>query len=316
MKHKNTEKNSLLTFFSNSNSISFAILFLAAILFIVAFLLVRPPKEEPIPGEDFAEYDKGKVVEILSDDSFQDESSEDSYRGSQLLLIEVTTGRYKGETLQVYNYVGPLYSTPLKIGDPAVMIISTYADGTHLATIFEYDRAIPLIVVISLFVIVALLVGGKTGAKSLLTLLFTLATLLGILIPALMKGAPTLLTVFFCCTYIAIVCLTVIGGLQTKSLAAMMGTISGTAIALLFGYFSQTILRIDGMRTEEAEALLQLRQMGIPIGIKGLLVAGVAISSLGAVMDVTMGISSSIHEIFQANPSLSKKELFRSGMNV
>ncbi len=316
MKHKNTEKNSLLTFFSNSNSISFAILFLAAILFIVALLVVRPPKEEPMPGEDFAEYDKGKVVEILSDDSFQDESSEDSYRGSQLLLIEVTTGRYKGETLQVYNYVGPLYSTPLKIGDPAVMIISTYADGTHLATIFEYDRAIPLIVVISLFVIVALLVGGKTGAKSLLTLLFTLATLLGILIPALMKGAPTLLTVFFCCTYIAIVCLTVIGGLQTKSLAAMMGTISGTAIALLFGYFSQTILRIDGMRTEEAEALLQLRQMGIPIGIKGLLVAGVAISSLGAVMDVTMGISSSIHEIFQANPSLSKKELFRSGMNV
>ena len=316
MKHKNTEKNSLLTFFSNSNSISFAILFLAAILFIVAFLLVRPPKEEPIPGEDFAEYDKGKVVEILSDDSFQDESSENSYRGSQLLLIEVTTGRYKGETLQVYNYVGPLYSTPLKIGDPAVMIISTYADGTHMATIFEYDRAVPLIVVISLFVIVALLVGGKTGAKSLLTLLFTLATLLGILIPALMKGAPTLLTVFFCCTYIAIVCLTVIGGLQTKSLAAMMGTISGTAISLLFGYFSQTILRIDGMRTEEAEALLQLRQMGIPIGIKGLLVAGVAISSLGAVMDVTMGISSSIHEIFQANPALSKKELFRSGMNV
>lgn len=43
--------------------------------------------------------------------------------------------------------------------------------------------------------------------------------------------------------------------------------------------------------------------------------AGVAISSLGAVMDVTMGISSSIHEIFQANPSLSKKELFRAGMN-
>ena len=78
----------------------------------------------------------------------------------------------------------------------------------------------------------------------------------------------------------------------------------------------QTILRIHGMRTEEAEALLQLRQMGIPIGIKGLLVAGVAISSLGAVMDVTMGISSSIHEIFQANPSLTKKELFRSGMNV
>lgn len=314
--NNNNIKFKLFSLPSRQALLTAGILIFSLIIFIIAFLVVRPPKEELIPGEDFAEYDKGKVVDILSDDSFQDQNSENSYRGSQLLLIEVTTGRYKGETLQVYNYVGPLYSTPLKIGDPAVMIISTYADGTHLATIFEYDRAIPLIMVISLFVIAALLVGGKTGAKSLLTLLFTLATLLGILIPALMKGAPTLLTVFFCCTYIAIVCLTVIGGLQTKSLGAMMGTISGTAIALLFGYFSQTILRIDGMRTEEAEALLQLKQMGIPIEIKGLLVAGVAISSLGAVMDVTMGISSSIHEIFQANPALSKKELFRSGMNV
>ncbi len=40
------------------------------------------------------------------------------------------------------------------------------------------------------------------------------------------------------------------------------------------------------------------------------------ISALGAVMDVGMSISSTVFEIHTNNPELSKKELFRSGMNV
>ena len=96
----------------------------------------------------------------------------------------------------------------------------------------------------------------------------------------------------------------------------MIGTVSGTAAALLFGLFAQMLLRINGMRVSDAEALLQLQQMGIPIGINGLLVGGVVISSLGAVMDVAMGISSSLSEVSAANPSLTCRELFRSGMNI
>lgn len=50
--------------------------------------------------------------------------------------------------------------------------------------------------------------------------------------------------------------------------------------------------------------------------VGGLLFSGFLISSLGAVMDVAMSISSAISEICEQNPALSKKELFRSGMRV
>lgn len=53
---------------------------------------------------------------------------------------------------------------------------------------------------------------------------------------------------------------------------------------------------------------------GIKIG--GLLFSGIIISSLGAVMDVGMSISSTINEIHEKNPGLSAAELFQSGMNV
>jgi uncharacterized membrane protein len=132
----------------------------------------------------------------------------------------------------------------------------------------------------------------------------------------LMKGAPTLLSVFLVCSYIAVVTLTILGGLQKKTVCAMLGTVAGTAIALLFGLLAQYLTRIDGLRVDDVEPLLQLRQSGQMIGLRGLLVAGVVISALGAVMDVTMGIASAMWEVHTVDPDLSAKALFRSGMNI
>ena len=50
--------------------------------------------------------------------------------------------------------------------------------------------------------------------------------------------------------------------------------------------------------------------------LRGLLVAGVVISALGAVMDVAMSISSALTEVHTVAPDRSGKELFRSGMNI
>ena len=43
---------------------------------------------------------------------------------------------------------------------------------------------------------------------------------------------------------------------------------------------------------------------------------GVLISALGAVMDVALGIASSVWELREQNPALSAKELFGSGMHI
>ena len=96
--------------------------------------------------------------------------------------------------------------------------------------------------------------------------------------------------------------------------SGVIGAVYG--VALLFGLLAQALTRVDGLRIEDVEPLLQLRQTGTPIGLRGLLVGGIIISALGAVMDVTMGIASSLAEVHAANPQLSRRELFRSGMNI
>jgi len=300
--------------FENKNTV--ILLLVCAIIFLAGFYFAKPEAEENPFAAEYSEYEKAKITMVLSDNTERDESSDGGWRGEQLLLAEVLSGKYKGETLQVSNFVGPLYGVPLYEGEGAVLIISTYEDGAHTATVYEFNRTAALAVVIVLFLAAAVIVGGKTGAKSLAGLLVTLASLFFILLPALMKGAPTLPTVFAVCAYIAVVSLAILGGVQKKTVCAMLGTVSGTAFAMIFGLLAQSLARIDGLRVPDVEPLLQLRQTGTPIGLTGLLVGGVIISALGAVMDVTMGISSSLFEVSAANPQLGQKELFRSGMNI
>ena len=300
----------------SKNRLSCIILAAAVVVFIVLRMLAVS-HEQPHPrGEDYAEYETAVITAILADSTEPDPVSDGGYRGEQLLLAEVRTGQYKGETMQVYNYVGPLYGQALKEGQRAVVLISTYAGGDHTATVYEYDRAVALAVIVGLFLLATVAVGGKVGAKSLVALAVTLVCLFFVMIPLLMKGAPTLLTVFLICAYITVVTMVILGGVSRKTICAALGTIAGTALALLFGLLAQGLLRIDGLRLTDVEPLLQLRQTGTPLGLRGLLVAGVVISALGAVMDVAMSISSALTEVHAVAPDRDGKALFRSGMNI
>lgn len=288
----------------------------ALAVLLAARLLAAPVPVQSDEPENRADYESASVDQILSDSTEKDPASDNGYRGEQLLLVTVHSGDYKGQQMQVYNYVGPLYGGPLKVGDRATVLISTYSDGTVNATVYEFDRLLPLCIVLVLFIAAAVAVGGQTGVKSLVALAVTLVCLFGVLLPSLMKGANTLLMTFIVCAYVAVVSLTVVGGVRKKTVCAMLGAVAGTALALLFGLLAQGLTRIDGLRIDDVEPLLQLRQTGTPIGLRGLLVGGIVISALGAVMDVTMGIASSLSEVHAANPELSRRELFRSGMNI
>ena len=298
------------------NRVSCLVLAAALVLFLAVRAIAAPEKETAIDAAEYAEYENAVITEVLSDNTFTDPAADNALRGEQILLAEVKTGQYKGEIMQVYGYVGPLYGGQLKAGDGATLLISTYADGSHVATVYEYNRLPALAVIVALFLIATVAVGGKVGAKSLVALAMTLVCLFWILIPLLMKGAPTLLTVFLVCAYITVVTMVILGGVQRKTVCATLGTIAGTALALLFGLAAQGLARVDGLRLTDVEPLLQLRQTGTPLGLRGLLVGGIVISALGAVMDVAMSIASALTEVHTVAPNRNTRELFRSGMNI
>ncbi len=302
---------------------SIIVLVIAAVVFLCVFFriysadILNGAGEIFSPyGEEKVEFEKAAVTEMLNENMEKDKVADSAYTGSQEFLVIVKSGRYKGESMIVKNYFGPNYGGPVSEGDSVILTIKTYADGGHSATVYEYNRIPILAVFLILFFAAIILIGGRTGLKSLIGLIVTAVCLFMILIPLLLKGAPTVFTTFLTCVYIALVSFTILGGVHRKTISAFLGTTAGVFFAMLFGLLVQHFARIDGLRMEDAEPLLQLKYAGVPIGLRGLLAAGIIISALGAVMDVAMSISSALEEVHAANPSMPGKELFRSGMNI
>ena len=267
--------------------------------------------------EEYIEYENGVVDQVLADSTEADSVSENHFRGSQTLIVTIKTGQYAGTRMLADNTVGPIYGQCFEAGDFVTVGLSTYADGTVRCYVYEANRTPGLLAIVAVFLLVTVLVGGKVGAKSLVSLVLTVAALVWILLPLLLRGWPTIPTTFLIAVLVTAATFVILGGLCKKTVCACLGTLAGITLAAVFGMAAQYFLRIDGYRQEYAEALLQLRQTGeSAIGISGLLAAGAIVSALGAVMDVAMSMASSLSEIHAANPALGRKALFRSGMNV
>ena len=302
---------------------SIIVLAIAALMFVAAMFYLY--SEDVMDGienihdaynGELVEFEKATVADIVNEAIEIDEVIDNAPSGNQELSVTIESGRYKGEQMTVYNYFGPNYGVPVEVGDSVTLTIKTQVDGEHSATVYEFNRIPILIVFLILFFATVIIIGGRTGLKSLIGLVFTVFCLFMILIPFLLKGAPTIPTTFATCAYVALVCFTILGGVHRKTISAFLGTVSGAFIAMAFGLAVQFFAKIDGLRLEDAEPLIQLKYLGLPIDLRGLLVAAIIICALGAVMDVAMSISSALEEIHAANPQLTRKELFKSGMNI
>ena len=295
-----------------------ALVLLVVLAGLAGLYAAAHPAEEPGPqAAEYMEYENAVVEQILADSTESDPVSEGHFRGNQTLIVRVKTGQYAGQQMMADNTVGPIYGSPMEVGDGVTVGLSTYADGTVRCYIYEYNRFPGLLVVIGAFLLVTVLVSGRVGVKSLVSLGLTVAALIFILLPLLLQGWPTITTTFLVSVLVTAATFVILGGVDKKTVCACLGTLAGILLASAFGLAAQSILRIDGYRQEYAEALLQLRQTEESnIGITGLITAGVIVSALGAVMDVAMSISSAVQELTRVNPELTAKDLMKSGMNI
>ncbi len=269
--------------------------------------------------------EKAEVVNISRDTVSTNRDQPDGKpNGSQTLLVRLRTGTHAGETLPLSHphFVGVYTGEPAAVGD-----VITVLQRENLTTgrildldMKNYDRSGGVWLVLVLFVLAVVAVGGWTGLKSLLGLALTVVTLIWIYIPLWLKGAQPLPLAFGLCALVAVMSFVILGGTSRKIVCAILGTVAGMGLAAAFSALAQSILRIDSYAMYEAGAdfaeLANLQGRGVALHLQGLLSAGILISSLGAVMDVAMSLSSAIGELKTVNATLGPKALWRSGMRI
>lgn len=286
-----------------------------ALLVLAALWLNRPEEGTPTASSQLI-FVPAKVTAVLEDDAQPDwENSEGRRIGTQELEIRILSGQHRGEVLPLTNYLSALFNVDVGVGDRIIVRLITQEDGSYYASLFNYDRALVMGGAMLVFCAVLVLLGGRKGVRALLGLVFTLVCLWFLLIPGLIRGLPAIPLTIAVAAVCAAASLILLDGPSRKSLCAILGCVGGVAAAGLFAALVGALTPMDGFNMSEAENLL-LYGAEKGLSIRGLLVCGVLVAALGAVMDVAMSIASAAWELREHNDGLSRRELFRSGMNI
>ena len=184
-----------------------------------------------------------------------------------------------------------------------------------LISVYSYDRSKVIYAFVGMFLAILWAIGGKKGLKSAIALIFTFICIIYLFLPMLYKGYSPFLSAVILIILITIVSLYLIDGISKKSVAAMIGTTLGVIIAGVLAFLFGKFAGISGYNVSQIEELVFIAN-NTKLQIGGILFAGILIASLGAVMDVSMSIASTLSEIYSHNNDMSVKELFKSGINV
>ena len=257
-----------------------------------------------------------KVTDILADDAQPEPWSGGLRLGSQEIEVEILSGPHRGAVLETINYLSAYANVDCKLGTRVIVRLDYDDQGEpYIISVPNYDRGSVLIGMLVVFCLILVLVGGKKGIMALLGLAYTLAGIWFLLIPLLLRGAPPIPTSVAIAALTAAASLLMLTGFTRKTLVAALGCVCGVAVAGLFAWAVGQITPISGFNMSEAEDLV-LRAYDSPLQIRGLLVSGILIASLGAVMDVAMSIASACNELREVEPSIQPGRVFRSGMNI
>lgn len=234
----------------------------------------------------------------------------------QRLKVKISSGKYKNQVLDIENHLSdnPAYDILPKKGDKVVVMIEEI-DGDLEAYVTDFQRSNYILYLAIFFVLIILLIGKIKGLKAIVSLVLTILAILYILLPQILKGVDPMLVSILIAVGVTVITILLVSGFNYKSLTAILGTSIGVIIAGLIAYYMGHKAHLTGLSSEEATMLIYIPQ-NIEFNFKNLLFSGIILGALGAVMDVGMSIASSIEEIHLANPNLSTKELFKSGMNV
>lgn len=171
-----------------------------------------------------------------------------------------------------------------------------------------------LLLLAGVLLILMVAVGGINGVRSFISLFLNGIILLVTVFFMLDTQTNILLLTLVACAALCAVNLFYINGLNRKTVAAFIATFLTLGMLLSVIYWVTDVAMIQGFSEEETE---ELDAYNLLIGIDYVQVAAAVIimSTIGAIMDVAMSITSSMHE-YARHTTSTPRQLVAHGMLI
>lgn len=306
--------SSMLTFlkntFNNKKNINvFIIAILSIGISILAFYLVSTNEK----------HYKNTIAKITSitEKQLNNTQNGSTKRYEQQLKAIIMNGIYEGKEIQLNNTVtfSQAYNFRFKVNDEVFVALNVNTNNEIISsTIIEIKRDKYIIYVFIVFIALILLIGMYKGLRSLTSVIVNVSIFL-VIIKLFSQGYNPILIASIASVLFVSISILVVSGINKKSLSAIIGTMAGTISSMLIAIIVIALTKTNELGYQEADFFSSLPQKSDHI-VEQIFLSGVLIGTLGAIMDIAVCISSSIQEICNENPGISRKELIQSGMEI
>ncbi len=236
--------------------------------------------------------------------------------GEQTCALELLGGPFQGRTVQGYNLLnGSLESDKIFVpGDKALVLVS-HAGGEILSVnmIDHYRIGYELLLGL-IFAAVLVLFAGRTGLRAVLSFALTVMMVWKVLVPLYLRGWPPVAVGLGIVVILTVLIISLVYGFDRRALAATGGASAGLLVTCLLGAVFTGLFQIHGAVMSYSESLLYSGYQYLDL--TSIFTASIFIGSSGAVMDLSVDITSAVYEVVQKKPDIGWREAAASGFNV
>jgi uncharacterized membrane protein len=234
----------------------------------------------------------------------------------QVVRVEPLEGPYQGIPLEVDYGKRQVRADDIRMqpGDRIMITIGRTPANEVTAYFVDFIRTGALLWITAIFAAAILFISGWKGVRSLLSMAFSLAVIIGYIIPHILVGEDPVRVSIIGSALLLGVTLYLTYGWNLKSHSAVLGMLIALVLTGLLAWAFMLLTRLSGQGDENALFLLQM--LGAHISLRGLFLGGMIIGALGVLDDLVMTQASAVFELHAADPKLGFRGLYKSGMRI
>ena len=282
-------------------------------LLLIAFLILLPTGYE-----EAVQYKEAErcIAEVAAVDNSAIIDTGLVRSGEQRCTVVFQNGLFQGKTATAINLLqGSLEQDKLfSEGDKAQVVISYDGEIIKRVTMIDYFRVPGELLLAGLFILFLIVFAGRTGLRAILSFALTVLAIWKLLVPLYLNGYNPIWVGLLINLLLTTLNIALVYGFDNRCAAAVSGSFLGILVTCILGVIFTDLFKIHGAVMSYSESLLYAGFQHL--NLTQIFMASIFLGSSGAVMDLSVDITSAVHEVVEKKPDIRPWEAVKSGMNV
>jgi uncharacterized membrane protein len=217
---------------------------------------------------------------------------------------------------EVFNYSfslkGSLEFKSMNLVKGTEVLVGKSPEGTY--NLIGPTRHNTVFIAAGLFILVVILVTGKHGIRSIISLITTMLLIFFVYVPGITRGQDPLLLSLVVIAGTLFSSMFIIHGFNKKIISASIGIVAALVLTAVLSSLFITDARLSGFTSEEAYFLVAYSQL--TIDMHKILIGTILLATLGLLDDATVTQAGTVFALKHENIKLTPVELFNKAMKV